>query len=150
MSTPANVRLRPHDEQVAKPKPNSPDNPTHHDRLQLLRAMLSDREWSCDPSVRMRLERTQAKLGRGTAGGDHAGIDEADWSLLAEETERYLDYRRLGALEAQLRGCERTDFRFTRDDWALARIAEAALRAHYRHVRDSSYAPEPVDFFRVH
>lgn len=27
---------------------------------------------------------------------------------------------------------------------------ELALREHQRHVRDASYAPPPVDFFRVH
>lgn len=150
MSTSANARLRPHDGQAANPESNSPEHPAHHDRLQLLRAMLTDREWSCDPPVRARLERTLAKLRHGAAVSVHAGIDEADWSLLAEETERYLDYRRLGDLEAQLRRCERSDFRFTREDWAMARIAEAALHVHYRHVRDSSYAPKSVDLFRIH
>lgn len=120
--------------------------PAHHDRMQLLRAMLSDREWDCGAAVRARLERTLAQFAVAATGG----IDESTWSWLAEETERYLDYRRLGDLEAQYRGCARADFRFTRDDWAMARIAEAALHAHYRHVRDTSYVPEPAALFRIH
>jgi hypothetical protein len=123
------------------------DQPAHAERLPLLRALLADRQWSCDEWVRVRLERTLADLShRDTVNS----VDEAAWSLLAEETERYLDYRRLGDLEAHLRGCTRADFRFTRDDWAMARIAEAQLHAHYRHVRDSSYVPEPAPMFRVH
>lgn len=143
MSIQTNAKLRPPCELVANPEPNPP---AHHDRVQLLRLMLVDREWSCDPLIRARLERTSADLSRGTIDG----IDEAAWSLLAEETERYLDYRRLGELEAYLRGCARSDFSFTRDDWAMARIAEAQLHAHYRHVRDSSYVPEPTPMFRIH
>jgi hypothetical protein len=143
MSTLSNIRLRPQYEQDANPESNPP---AHHDRLQLLRAILTDREWSCDPLTRARLERMAADL----SGGARNGIDEAAWSLLAEETQHYLDYRRLGNLEAQLRGCARTDFRFTRDDWAVARIAEAELNAHFRHVRDSSYVPEPTPMFRIH
>lgn len=27
---------------------------------------------------------------------------------------------------------------------------ELALREHQRHVREASYAPPPIDFFRVH
>jgi hypothetical protein len=142
MSTQANTRLRPPSEQTSHPEPGPP---AHQDRRRLLRSMLADREWSCDPLVRARLERTLADL-----SATNSNIDEAGWSLLAEEMGRYLDYRRLGDLEAYLRGCARTDFRFTRDDWALARIAEAQLHAHYRHVRDSSYVPEPAPMFRIH
>lgn len=131
--------------------PSTESDAVQHDRLQLLRAMLNDREWSCDAFARVRLERVLADLGGNRShDGDHADIDESAWSLLAEETERYLDYRRLGDLEARLRGRPRADFRFTRDDWAMARIAEAELHAHYRHVRESSYAPEPVALFRIH
>lgn len=140
MSTLSNTRLR---AESANPESNPP---VQDDRLQLLRALLADREWSCDPLTRARLERMAADLGSSAK----SGIDEAAWALLAEETQRYLDYRRLGALEAMLRGCARTDFRFSRDDWAMARIAEAELHAQFRHVRDSSYVPEPSPMFRIH
>jgi erythromycin esterase-like protein len=140
MSTLSNARLR---AESANPESNPP---VQDDRLQLLRALLADREWSCDPLTRARLERMAADLGSSAK----SGIDEAAWALLAEETQRYLDYRRLGALEALLRGCARTDFRFSRDDWAMARIAEAELHAQFRHVRDSSYVPEPSPMFRIH
>ncbi len=140
MSTLSNTRLR------AESANLESNPPAHDDRLQLLRAILADREWSCDPLTRARLERMAADLGSNA----RSGIDEAAWALLAEETQRYLDYRRLGALEAQLRGCARADFRFSREDWAMARIAEAELHAQFRHVRDSSYVPEPTPMFRVH
>jgi hypothetical protein len=132
-----------HDTKLQSPS----EPPAHADRLPLLRAMLADRQWSCDPWVRARLERTLLDLSHGNTAD---GVEEAAWSLLAEETERYLDYRRLGDLEAHLRGCARSDFSFTRDDWAMARIAEAQLHAHYRHVRDSSYVPAPAPMFRIH
>ncbi|MEJ1095921.1 MULTISPECIES: hypothetical protein [unclassified Pseudoxanthomonas] len=144
MSVSLNTKTRLPSERLAD-HPTKP--PAHADRLPLLRAMLTDPQWSCDAWVRVRLERTLADLSHNAASSN---IDETAWSLLAEETERYLDYRRLGDLEAYLRGCARSDFRFTRDDWALARIAEAQLHAHYRHVRDSSYVPEPAPMFRIH
>lgn len=133
------------------PERTPPDEAPRHtagvERLQLLRCMLADRDWSSDPLTRARLERIAAQLRQPGAG---TPIDEAGWTLLADETANYLDYRRLGNLEAQLRGCDRRELRYTRADWEVSRLAEAALHAHHRQARDGSYVPEPAPLFRVH
>ncbi|MEL1263884.1 hypothetical protein [Pseudoxanthomonas putridarboris] len=126
---------------------DAPSGAAGAERLQLLRCMLADRDWSSDPLVRARLERIVEQLRR--PGGAPA-IDEAGWTLLADETANYLDYRRLGKVEAELRGCARNELRFTRADWEVSRLAEAALHAHHRQVREGSYAPEPAPLFRIH
>jgi len=116
------------------------------ERAQLLRCMLADRDWMHDPVLRARLQQALAVLR--TPGA--ATLDEATWTLLADETAGYLDFRRLRSLEAQWRGCPREALRFTRADWQRARATEAALEYQLRHVRDSSYAPVPAPLFRIH
>ncbi len=132
---------------AASPAPVSMTS--HHiddERLQLLRCMLADRDWMHDPALRTRLQQAMGAL---RAPGP-VSLDEATWILLADETANYLDFRRLRNLEAQLRGCPRDALHFTRADWQLARATEAALEFHLRHVRDSSYVPEPAPMFRIH
>ena len=128
--------------------PSTQDNPC----LQLLHSMLADQGWSADASVRARLEQTLTALcGQEENAADaQAPQDQAAWTVLTEETRYYLDYRRLARLEARLRGCADDGFHFTRNDWQALRAIEAALEAHNRQVRDSSYAPEPASLFRVH
>ena len=128
------------------PSPTSPPRPVDDARAQLLRSLLADRDWSCDGIARQRLQRALALLRSPGA----ASLDEATWLLVADETAHYLDFRRLRTLEAQLRGCTQDEVRYTRADWQAARTAEAALASHLRHVRFSSYAPEPVPMFRIH
>jgi hypothetical protein len=72
---------------------------------------------------------------------DDAILVDAAWPQLCCEVESYLDYCRLRAIEAELRGCEVGDFAFTREDWQQARRAEAGLIAHVRRVGRSSYVP---------
>jgi hypothetical protein len=128
------------------PSPLSTARDIDDERLQLLRCMLADRDWTHDPGLRARLQQAMATLSSPTA----ITMDEATWTLIADETAGYLDFRRLRNLEAQLRGCPRDALRFTRADWEVLRVAEAALEHQLRHVRDSSYAPEPVPLFRIH
>ena len=128
------------------PSPASPPRPVDDARAQLLRRLLADRDWSSDGIARQRLQRALALLRSPGA----ASLDEATWLLVADETARYLDFRRLRALEAQLRGCPLQALRYTRADWEAARHAEAALETHLRQVRFGSYAPEPVPLFRIH
>ena len=116
------------------------------ERLQLLRCMLADRNWMHEPVLRARLQQALAVLR--TPG--IAPLDESTWLLVADETARYLDFRRLRNLEAQLRGCAPEALHYTRADWEAARRAEAALESHLRHVRLGSYAPEPAPMFRIH
>ncbi len=133
--------------------PNSVSSPpapaTAHagdERVELLRCLLADRHWRTEEPARTRLLAILARL-RGEPG---ARLDEAAWTLLADETAAYLDFRRRSGIEAQLRGCTREALGFTRADWERCRAAEAALDAHRRHVREASYVPVPAPLFRIH
>lgn len=119
------------------------------ERRQLLASLLADHEWKCDPPTRMRLEVLQQYLQPTSPTGTHnSGCPgETEWALLANEIERYLDFRRLRHLEAQLHHCDDADFRFDRRDWEVAHEAEAALAAHLRHVHEESYVPEQDDLY---
>lgn len=125
--------------------PPQPRPAPGHERLQLLRCMLADRDWCITADARRALERIAEQLRQPAAV-----IGESGWTLLADETASYLDFRRLGNLEAQLRGCTRAELRYTRADWEVSRIAEAALHAHHRQARDASYVPVPAPEFRIH
>jgi hypothetical protein len=120
------------------------------ERRQLLASLLSDHEWKCDPPTRTRLEALQQCLqsvATPATRGSSAYPAETEWTLLANEIERYLDFRRLRHLEAQLHNCRDADFRFDRHDWEVAHEAEAALSAHLRRVHEESYVPEQVDLY---
>ena len=126
--------------------PSTSPHPVDDARVQLLRSLLADRDWSPSSILRTRLQQALAVM------RDPAlpSLDEATWLLVADETARYLDFRRLRTIEAQMRGCAPEALRFTRADWEAARTAEAALASHLRQVRFSSYAPEPAPMFRIH
>lgn len=82
---------------------------------------------------------------------DDAILVDAAWPHLAGEVDSYLDFCRLRAIEAELRGCAVGQFSFARADWLQARHAEAGLIAHCRRVGESSYLPAPAARgFRVH
>lgn len=82
---------------------------------------------------------------------DDAILVEAAWPQLAGEVDSYLDFCRLRAIEAELRGCAVGQLNFTRADWLQARRAEAGLIAHSRRVGESSYLPTPATrSFRVY
>lgn len=81
---------------------------------------------------------------------DDAIVVEAAWPTLRHETACYRDFVRLRALEAGLRGCTPDALPFDRQAWQVAREAEAALIAHRRRVRESSYVPAPSAMFRIH
>ena len=51
---------------------------------------------------------------------DDAIVVDAAWPRLGDEIDSYLDYCRLRALEARLRGCGDTEFKFNRADWQRA------------------------------
>jgi uncharacterized membrane protein YkvA (DUF1232 family) len=82
---------------------------------------------------------------------DDAILIDAAWPQLAGEVDCYLDYCRLRAIEAELRGCAVGGFAFTREHWQQARRAEAGLIAHCRRVGEDSYLPSPAAAcFRVY
>lgn len=128
------------------PVASVPPHPVEDARVHLLRSLLADRDWTQSPILRARLQHAAALL----RNADAHPLDEATWLLVADETARYLDFRRLRSLEAQLQGCAPDALHYTRADWEAARTAEAALESHLRHVRFSSYVPEPVPMFRIH
>lgn len=80
---------------------------------------------------------------------DDAIVVDAAWPQLADEVDCYLDYCRVRRVEAELRGCEASQFAFGRDDWERARRAEAIWIAHCRAVSRRSYLPSPATYFRV-
>ena len=81
---------------------------------------------------------------------DDAIVVEAAWPQLAGEVLSYQDFCRLRLIEARLQQQEIETFRFDREDWEVARRAEAGLREHQRRVRNSSYVPDVAGMFRVH
>ncbi|MFD0737747.1 hypothetical protein ACFQZQ_00375 [Lysobacter koreensis] len=81
---------------------------------------------------------------------DDAIVVDAAWPRLGAEIDSYLDYCRLRALEAGLRGCGETEFEFNRADWRRACEDEAALIAHQRRVRERSYLQQSVPRFAIH
>ncbi|KAF1694944.1 hypothetical protein [Pseudoxanthomonas koreensis] len=81
---------------------------------------------------------------------DEAIVVDAAWPLLGGETASYRDFARLRGVEADLRGCTPEELHFNRTAWQVAREAEAALAAHRRRVRESSYVPAPSAMFRIH
>lgn len=81
---------------------------------------------------------------------DDAILVDAAWPQLCGEVDCYLDYCRLRAIEAELRGCHVGQFAFTREDWQQARRAEAGLLAHVRRAGRTSYLPAGAPaLFRV-
>ncbi|MEG3192852.1 YkvA family protein [Lysobacter sp. D1-1-M9] len=82
---------------------------------------------------------------------DDAIVVDLAWPRLSTEVQSYMDFRRLRRIEAALRNCSAlATFGFTRADWQEARLAEAALSAHQRQVREHSYLPAAAALFRVH
>lgn len=66
---------------------------------------------------------------------DDAILVDAAWTSLAGEVRSYLDYCRLRQLERWLGN----DDGFGREDWELARAAEARLASHQRRIGENSY-----------
>lgn len=81
---------------------------------------------------------------------DDAIVVEVAWPILGREAACYRDFLRLRALESYLRGCAPDALHFDRRYWEAARHAEAALAAHRRRVRESSYVPVESPMFRIH
>lgn len=81
---------------------------------------------------------------------DDAIVIETAWPRLVDEIASYLDFRRLRRIEGLLRGAAEQAFGFNRANWEEARLAEHALIAHQRSVRESSYLPVASALFRVH
>ena len=81
---------------------------------------------------------------------DDAIVADTAWPTLHREVACYRDFLRLHALEAGLSGRHPAELPFDRAAWESARDAEAALIAHRRRVRESSYVPATAPMFRIH
>ena len=82
---------------------------------------------------------------------DDAILMDAAWPQLANEVDGYLDFCRLRAIEARLRGCDVADLPFSAADWREARCAEAGLNARARRSATNSYLSAPAQgSFRVY
>jgi hypothetical protein len=133
-------------------------------RLQLAGAvdrMITDATWqpASDTVEPARVVTAYVRSDRGLIPGnvplvghlDDAILIDAAWPQLADEVDCYLDYCRVRAIEAELRGCAVGEFAFSREDWQQARRAEAGLIAHCRRVGASSYLPSSMPAcFHVH
>lgn len=81
---------------------------------------------------------------------DDAIVIDAAWPRLAAEVQCYLDFCRIRRIEAELRGCDVSQFAFGRDDWQQARHAEADWIAHCHAADTRSYLPRAAaPLFRV-
>ncbi|GAA4866653.1 hypothetical protein [Luteimonas vadosa] len=129
--------------------------------LRALRAMASEPAWDMAPAQ----QRQIALISDYAANEDRlvpdatpviGGLDEAvlvdlAWPSVRFELDDYLDFRRLRAEEAAMRGRNPHDIRFDRQDWIQAKAAERAWRAHVSGRGCSSYldrAAAPV--FQIH
>lgn len=83
-------------------------------------------------------------------GLDDAVLVELAWPSLRLELDDYLDFRRLRAEEAALRGVPPHRIGFDREQWRQARATEQALLRHVRRCGLGSYALTPsAPLFRV-
>ena len=66
-------------------------------------------------------------------------VVETAWPSLATEVEQYLAFCRIRHVEAILRGETHRTFGFTREQWQVAALAEAAWIVHCHRVGGDSY-----------
>lgn len=138
--------------------------PAIHQRrrcLQALRMLVREPAWRLSPAQIERIA-LLADYARGgerlvpdavplVGGLDTAVLFDLAWPGLAADAEAYLDFRRLRAEEALLRGQRPRSFDFGREQWLEARRAEIALRAHVAMRGAGSYlSPAGAALFQVH
>ncbi|KRG63019.1 hypothetical protein ABB26_13575 [Stenotrophomonas humi] len=126
----------------------------------LLEQMLADPDW--EPAAEATSEISQVmdylREGRQLIPDTVAGVGQLDqaividtaWPKLVVEVTNFLDYQRLRRLEAERQGRRYEEIPFNRRYWLELREVEARLHEHQRRVREGSYAPEPLSYFRVH
>ena len=125
-----------------------------------LARLLADRDWTPSAGADLSLRQVLAyvrerndlipdwlpRVGR----LDDAIVLDTAWELVGAEVFDYGDFCRLRELEAGHRGRDAAGFRFNRRDWLEARQAEVELQQQLRRVREGSYVPAAVAYFRVH
>ena len=129
--------------------------------LRALRAMASEGAWGLDPAKQRQIAlitdyaANQNRLVPDEVpvigGLDDAVLVELAWPSLRVDLGDYLDFRRLRAEEAAMRGTNPHGFRFDRTDWIQAKSAELAWRAHVQRRGCTSYLDRPAPpVFRIH
>ncbi len=129
--------------------------------LRALRAMSSEAAWELDPAK----QRQIALIANYAANEDRlvpddvpviGGLDDAvlvelAWPSLQFDLDDYLDFRRLRAEEAAMRGVHPHALRFDREDWIEAKFAEHAWQAHVRRRGCESYLDRQAPpVFQIH
>lgn len=129
--------------------------------LRALRTMASEDAWELAPAKRTQIALISDYAANADrlvpddvpviGGLDGAVLVELAWPALRLDLDDYLDFRRLRAEEAALRGTGPHAIRFGREDWIEARSAELAWRAHVHRRGCSSYLERaPAPLFQVH
>jgi hypothetical protein len=128
--------------------------------LAALRAMATEPAWALDPAKQQRISlitRYAANQDRlvpdavPVIGGlDEALLVELAWPQVQFDLDDYLDFRRLRAEEAALRGVHPHTLGYDREQWLQSRFAELTWLAHTRRRGCESYlqAAAPA-IFRV-
>ncbi|KRG44155.1 hypothetical protein ARC78_06265 [Stenotrophomonas pictorum JCM 9942] len=129
-------------------------------QARLVEQMLQDDDWepvaeavSCARCVLGYLHENRQLIPDSVPGVgqlDQAIVIDTAWPQLAGEVANFLDYQRLRRIEAERQGRDYTEIAFSRSLWLELREIEARLHEHQRRVRENSYAPEPMRYFRVH
>jgi len=128
--------------------------------LAALRAMATEPAWSLDNTkqARVRLiadyaanqDRLVPDAVPVIGGLDDAVLVELAWPSLRHDLDDYLDFRRLRAEEAALRGLHPRDIPYDRENWLQSRFAELKWLAHTRRRgRESYIGPSAPALFRV-
>lgn len=149
---------------LARAYPGRPQAPCIRQRrrcLQALRMLARDPGWQLSPDQMERIA-LLAEYARGrdrlvpdampvVGGLDTAVLLDLAWPELGVDADAYLDFRRLRAEEALMRGQRPGSSDFGREQWIEARGAEIALRAHVAMRGAESYLSRAAaPLFRVH
>jgi hypothetical protein len=129
--------------------------------LTALRAMAFDPDWILAPAQRACIARLLAYNASGErlipdaepviGGLDAAVLVDLAWPQLRDTMADYLDYRRLRAEEAMLRGVAPHALAFGLAQWQQARGAERAWIAHVQRRGFERYSPPAAGpLFQVH
>lgn len=129
--------------------------------LRALRAMAAESDWDLEPAKRQQIHMiadyaaNQDRLVPDSVpvigGLDGAVLVDLAWPSLQFDVDDYLDFRRLRAEEAALRGIQPSKMQFGKDDWLQARFAELAWHAHVRRRGQQSYLGSAAPaLFAVH
>lgn len=129
--------------------------------LAALRAMAGEPAWNLDGAKQQCIaaiagyaandERLVPDAVPVIGGLDEAILVDLAWPSLRFDLDDYLDFRRVRAEEAALRGLRPHGFDFDREQWLQSRFAMLAWQAHVRRCGRESYLGRPAPaLFSIH